>query len=96
MTQTPKQPQNQSQNEEGMGGVYNEQTVEEMQSEIIRICLAQWLTFKPSNRNKRIIIELGVKIFDMLVKYRASQGELQYLKTQLNALKMMGVPLLEA
>src|SRR5208282_1903583 len=51
----------------------SEFTVETLQSEIISVCMKQWRTFKASNRNKRIVIDSGVKIFDMLVKYKPSQ-----------------------
>jgi len=77
------------------GGTIPEDTVEEMESEIIRACMKQWRTFKPSNRNKRLIIDLGVKIFDMLVKYKASQSELSDMKSQIEALRTFGVPILE-
>lgn len=69
--------------------------VEDLQSEIISDCMDQWRGFKRTNRNKRLVIELGVKIFDMLVKYKASQMDLKDLKTQLDALRTMGVILPE-
>ncbi|MGO9644779.1 MAG: hypothetical protein ACLPY5_08545 [Candidatus Bathyarchaeia archaeon] len=47
--------------------------VETLKSEIIMACIEQWRSFKPSNRNKTTVINLGAKIFDMLVKYKSSQ-----------------------
>jgi len=47
--------------------------VEALKSEIISTCMGQWRTFKPSNRNKRMIIDEGAKIYDMLAKYKSSQ-----------------------
>ncbi len=47
--------------------------VEALKSEIILGSMEQWRTFKASNRNKRIIIDTGAKIFDELVKFRPSQ-----------------------
>jgi len=80
---------------EGDGEALPEETVEELQSEIISDCMDQWRSYKRTSRNKRLVIELGVKIFDMLVKYKASQMDLKDLKTQLEALRNMGVMLPE-
>jgi len=80
---------------EGDGKVLLEETVEELQSEIISDCMVQWRRFKRTNRNKRPVIELGVKIFGMLVKYKASEMDLKELKMQLDTLRTAGVMLLE-
>ena len=48
-------------------------TPELLQAEIISVCMTEWRSFKASNRNKRIIIDEGAKIYDMLVKFRSSQ-----------------------
>ena len=55
---------------EGQGSDVN---VEALQSELISVSMNQWRTFKPSNRNKRIIIDMAAKIYDMLVKFKSSQ-----------------------
>src|SRR5208282_907637 len=47
--------------------------VELLQAEIISVCMEQWRSFKASNRNKRVIIDTGVRVYDMLVKFRASR-----------------------
>lgn len=70
-----KQLENEPQNAGGMGVSFTEYTVEELMSQVIIKCLEQWHTFKPTNRNKRMIIDQGVKIFDMLVKYKAAQDK---------------------
>ena len=47
--------------------------VELLQAEIISVCMEHWRSFKASNRNKRVIIDAGVRIYDMLIKFRSSQ-----------------------
>lgn len=96
MPETAEKPQNVFETSGRIGGSLDqevsEETVEELMSGLVVACLDEWRAFKPSNRNKRLIIDLGVKIFDMLVKYKASQSELKELKRQLEALRELGVP----
>jgi len=80
---------------EGAREALLEETVEELQSEIISDCMEQWRGFRRTNRNKRLVIDLGAKIFDMLVKYKASEMDLKELKMQLETLRTAGVMLPE-
>jgi len=67
---------------ENVRGTILGDVVDELQSELIRESVQQWRTFKRSNRNKRLIIDLAVKIFDMLIKYKASRTERGDMKAQ--------------
>jgi hypothetical protein len=51
----------------------SEVSIQALQLELILGCMDQLRTFKASNRNKRVLIDLSAKIFDMLVKYKSSQ-----------------------
>ena len=68
------------------GGTILGDMVDVLQSELIRVCMELWRAFKHSNRNRRLVIDLGVKIFDMLVKYKASRSERDDMKTRTVAL----------
>jgi len=52
-------------------------SIQALQLELILDSVEQLRTFKASNRNRRILIDLAAKIFDMLVKYRSQNGKLQ-------------------
>lgn len=95
MTNSAETDKNQAESLEGIGALDFDATVEELQSEIIVDCLEQWRTFKRTNRNKRIVIDVGVKIFDMLMKYKAQQTQTLDLRSKIKALAMMGVPILD-
>ena len=41
------------------------------------------------------MIDVGVKIFDMLMKYKAQQTQTLDLRSKIKALAMMGVPILD-
>jgi hypothetical protein len=55
----------------------SEVSVEALQLELILVSVEQWRTFKASNRNKRLLIDLAAKIFDMLMKYKSQKGKPQ-------------------
>jgi len=101
MAKRRKGARNKPQTEGGDGGpdlseddlMLPEETVEELQSEIIVKCLDLWRGYQVNNRNKRLLIDLGVKIFDMLVKYKASQVDINELKSKLKALQLLGIPI---
>ena len=95
MTNSAETDKNQSESLGGMGAIDPNVTVEELQSEIILDCLERWRTFKRTNRNKRIVIDVGVKIFDMLMKYKAQQTQTLDLRSKIKTLAMMGVPILD-
>jgi len=95
LTNSAETDKNQAESLEGIGALDFDATVEELQSEIIVDCLEQWRTFKRTNRNKRIVIDVGVKIFDMLMKYKAQQTQTLDLRSKIKALAMMGVPILD-
>jgi len=59
------------------GRAGSEVSVEALELELILVSVEQWRTFKVTNRNKRLLIDLAAKIFDMLVKYKSQLGKPQ-------------------